>query len=239
MKKKTLLLFLLLLSLFTTVAFSQDVDVSAYYGRFWSPYKYKDYGSGFRNASKSNHNFFPSVVVNKYYKNRISAELGIHFTVYEQYYSTRLYWGAFNSTHIAGHIVLRGGYSLIRNTNFECRLKGGIGLGVSGLYQWEYTVVAFNPTIDSVTRGIEKKNFTPVFPMISTGADFSYKISKRFKISIAANYQKGFIKITEYDIYYNDGSGKNDQRARQWGTGDFYGVQLGLRYSLKSKEKKK
>ena len=112
-------------------------------------------------------------------------------------------------------------------------------MGIAGLYKVEYSVIAFNPSIDSVTRGTEKKNFTPIFPMLSTGLDISYKMSKRFKLSLAATYQKGFLRITQYDIYYNDGSGNNDQRAKQWGTGDFYGMQLGLRYMLRDKEGKK
>jgi len=229
---KILFALMILISSIINEVKSQQLDLGGFYGRFWSPYKYKDYGTGFRNQSVSNYNFFPSIVINKYYSDKFSLEAGLFCTVYEQYYSTRKYWGAYNSSHIAGHLTLRAAYSFIKKDKIEARIKGGIGLGVGGLYKWEYSVVSFNPTEDSVTRGTEKKNFTPLFPMLSTGLDASYKIAKRFKVSIAGNYQKGFFRITEYDIYYNDGSGSNDQRAKQWGTGDFYGVQLGVRYLL-------
>lgn len=212
---------------------SQELDIAAFYGRFWSPYKFKDYANGYRNQASSNFNFFPSLTINKYYKEKISAELGAFLTIYEQYYSTRKYTPAFESSFVAGNITLRGCYSLLKNKMLEFRIKGGIGLGITGLYEASYVEMFVYPFVDSITRGTIKRNFTPVFPMLSTGFDISYKIAKRFKISIAANYQKGFIKITEYDIYYNDGSGNNDQHAKQWGTGDFYGVQLGLRYLLK------
>ena len=225
-----------LMGVYALFSYCQQQDISAMYGRFWSPYKYKDYGTGFRNAPESNYNFYPSVLVNKYYGRRTSFELGLQLTVYQQYYSTRKYWGAFSSSNIAGHIGLKACYSLVKSRKFETRIKGGVSIGGAGIYKWEYEVVAYLPSVDSVTRGIEHKDFTPVFPMLTTGIDVSYKIAKRLKLSLAANYQKGFIKITEYDIYYNDGSGSNDQRAKQWGAGDFYGLQIGLRYVLKDKK---
>ncbi|MBK7679054.1 MAG: hypothetical protein IPP02_02410 [Chitinophagaceae bacterium] len=232
-------IFLSFLILCVTKIKSQEIDGCMYFGRFWSSYRSIDYGTGFRNQQKSNYNYFPSISVNKYYKNNSSLEFNISFTNYQQYYSTRKYLAAYSSSNIAGHLIVRWCFPVIKGDKFEIRLKGGGSLGIAGLYKVEYSVIAFNPSIDSVTRGTEKKNFTPIFPMLSTGLDISYKMSKRFKLSLAATYQKGFLRITQYDIYYNDGSGNNDQRAKQWGTGDFYGMQLGLRYMLRDKEGKK
>lgn len=220
--------------------YCQKFDVSGYYGRFWSPYKFIDYGTGYKNNPASNYNFFPSVAINKYYTKSLSMEGGIFFTLYEQYYGTRKYKLAFESTYGIVHLSVRAGYSLINRKKIECRVKSGISLGIApDLYEGEYLEMFIFPIIDSITRGNIKRNFTPIFPMISVGLDFSYKIAKRFKLSAAANYQKGFLKITEYDIYYNDGSGRNDQRAKQWGAGDFYGIQLGLRYMLRDENGKK
>jgi hypothetical protein len=154
-------------------------------------------------------------------------------TIYEQYYSTRQYIPAFESSFIAGHIVLRAGYSFVKSKKFECRIKAGMSIGIMGKYEAEYREMLVAPIVDSISRGFIKRNFISVFPMLTTGVDISYKIANRFKLSLAVNYQKGFSKITEYDIYYNDGNGINDQRAKQWGTGDFYSIQLGLRYLLK------
>ncbi|MDZ4796038.1 MAG: hypothetical protein SGI83_17290 [Bacteroidota bacterium] len=238
MKKN--LIILLLSFLITLSLYPQKWDMGFFYGRFWSPYKYIDYGKGYLNQAKSNYNFFPSFSLNKYYSEKVSFEGSISFTLYEQYYSTRKYIPAFESSFGAGHFVLRGCYSFIKSPEFECRIKGGIGVGVvPDMYKGEYVEMFVYPIIDSISRGNIKRNFTPVFPMLSGGLDISYKIAKRLKISLAANYQKGFIKITEYDIYYNDGSGNNDQRAKQWGTGDFYGIQFGLRYLLRDKDGQK
>lgn len=225
---------LLLLAFCVETCFSQQMDISLGYGRFWAPYKHVDYGTGFRNLRRSNYNFFPSFTLNKYYKDRFSMELGIFFTLYEQYYSTRKYFPAFESSYGAGHVSLRPAYSIIKRKCLEMRVKGGVSIGIApDMFESEYREMFVYPYVDSITRGTIKRNFTPIFPMLTTGIDISYRISKRFAISATGNYQKGFLKITEYDVYYNDGSGFNDQRAKQWGTGDFYGFQLGVRYAIR------
>lgn len=236
---KRVLTLLVFLYFHSYSAKCQDTDLGVYYGRFWSPFKYIDYGTGFRNQSSSNYNFFPSVALNKYYKPRTSAELCILFTNYQQYFSTRTQFGPYNSSHIVFHLVGRVGYSIVKKSKFETGVKGGIGLGITGLEKWEFTSILTYPVVDSIARGTDKKNYTPLFPMLSFGIDFSYKLSKRIRLSLASNYQKGFLKISEFDIYYNDGSGYNDQRAKQWGTGDFWGLQLGLRYLLKNENERK
>jgi hypothetical protein len=81
---------------------SQKVDIGLYYGRFYSPYQYVDFGTGFRNQSASNYNFFPSLSVSKYLSKRVSVEAEVAFTLYEQYYSTRKYTLAFESSFGAG-----------------------------------------------------------------------------------------------------------------------------------------
>ncbi len=236
MAKKIILVIIWVASV--SVVHSQQTDLGVYYGRFYSPYQYQDHGTGYKNNPSSNYNFFPSIVFNKYYSPRFSIEAGFFFTLYEQYFGTRKYDLAFESSYGAGHLTFRAGYSFVKDDRFECRIKGGLGIGISfNNYEGDFVEMFIYPYVDSISRGSVKRNFTPVFPMLSSGLDISYKIANRFKLSLAANYQKGFIKITEYDIYYNDGSGKNDQRAKQWGTGDFYGFQLGLRYVFKNKMK--
>ena len=234
---KQIILAAFIFAISVTNTNAQELDIGVYYGRFYSPYKYIDYGTGYRSTPRANYNFFPSFVVNKYYSSKLSVEMSAFLTLYRQYYGTRKYGAAFASSYGAGHLAFRIGYSIIRDKKLEFRTKIGLALGVSpDMYEGEYTEIFVDPYVDSISRGTIKRNFTPVFPMISTGIDFSYKVAKRFKVSLAANYQKGFIKITQYDIYYNDGSGSNDQRAKQWGTGDFYGVQLGLRYLLRDEK---
>lgn len=154
-----------------------------------------------------------------------------------QYTGTRLYTPGFYSDFKGGNISATINYTVAETRKSELRIKGGIGLGLfPDVYEGTFIEMHVFPSIDSISRGFIKRNFSPIYPTLSTGLDFSYKIAKRFKASLAASYQKGFFKITEYDIYYNDGSGSNDQRAKQWGTGDFYGIQLGLRYLLRDEK---
>lgn len=232
------MILLILISGFSINA--QKLDIGLYIGRFYSIYQYKDYGTGFRNVPASQYSVFPSIVLNKKYSASVSAELRGSFMVYQQYIGTRLYRPNFFSVINGGNISFTTNYSILHSSKIECRMKGGIGIGlVPNMYEGEFIEIFSFPVFDSISRGNIKRNFTPIFPTLSLGVDISYKIAKRFKLSIAANYQKGFLRITEYDIYYNDGRGSNDQRAKQWGTGDFYGVQLGLRYSLKDENGEK
>lgn len=220
--------------------FSQELDFGAFYGRFYAMYKFKDYGTGFRNLPGSQYTAYPSIRVNRKFGEKISAEGTASFMAYQQYTGTRLYTPGFYSVFNGGNVSFTINYSFINTQKFESRIKVGMGLGiVPDMYEAAFREMFVYPYVDSISRGTIKRNFTPVFPTVSTGVDFSYKVAKRFKVSLAATYQKGFIKITEYDIYYNDGSGSNDQQAKQWGTGDFYGVQLGVRYQLKDEKGKK
>ena len=213
---------------------AQKLDIGIYYGRFYAIYKYVDYGTGFRNLPGSQYSVFPSIVLNKKYSNKISAEIRASFMDYQQYTGTKLYTPGFYSRFRGGNVSLTANYSFVETSKLELRIKTGLGIGlVPDMYEGTFIEMFVYPYVDSISRGNIKRNYTPVFPTLSTGLDISYKIARRFKIDLAANYQKGFGKITEYDIYYNDGSGNNDQQAKQWGAGDFYGVQLGLRYLLK------
>ena len=121
---------------------------------------------------------------------------------------------------------------------FEWRIKAGIALGIiPDQYQGDFKEIFLDDqnSVDSISRGHITRDYTPVAPAIAAGTDISYAISKRIKLSLLFNYQGGLTKITQYDIFYNDDSGKNDQQAKQWGNGSFWGVQLGVRYSLKKK----
>lgn len=80
-----------------------------------------------------------------------------------------------------------------------------------------------------------KRNFTTFFPLLNIELGIGYNIHPGWQVELKTSGVKGFIRITEYDIYYNDGSGSNDQRAKQWGTGDFAAISLGVKYSLKNK----
>lgn len=231
-----IIFFLLSLLGFALNGNSQQTDIGVFYGKFYANYKSQDYGTGFRNTPKSQYSGYPAVKFNKQFTEKISAEATASFLAYQQYIGTRLYFPNFFSVYYSGNISLTCNYSFIKSKKFESRLKVGLGIGITPeMYQGEFVELfsTASSSIDSISRGYIKRDFTTLFPTICSGIDFSYKLMKRLKAVISFVYQNGFIKITEYDIYYNDGSGSNDQRAKQWGTGDFYGVQLGIRYALK------
>lgn len=234
MASKSFPIILVLLISTSTNILSQKSDIGIFYGRFYAIYKYKDFGSGFRNLPGSQYNPMPSIVFN----NRISStyyfEIQGSFMPYVQYTGTRLYSPGFYSVYNGGNINASVCRKLFEPSGFEGRIKLGLGIGIfPDLYKGEFLETLTYPVVDSISRGTITRDFTPVFPTICGGLDFSYKISARFKIAVSGIYQKGFIKVSEYEVYYNDGSGNNDQFAKQWGKGTFYGFQLGARYVLK------
>jgi len=87
---RKLSLFVIVLHLSGSL-FAQRNDLGLFYGRFWAPYKFIDYGTGYLNQSKSNYNFFPSFSFNRTILKNFSFEGTFFYTQYEQYYSTRKY----------------------------------------------------------------------------------------------------------------------------------------------------
>ncbi len=244
--KKRFVLFAFLIGILINPTAAQETDIGLFYGRFYALYKFTDNGAGFRNVPGSQYNPYPTFGVNKKFSKKLSGEASLSFMAYVQYTGTRQHPPVigFFSTYYGANISALAGYSFLElGEKFEARIKGGLGLGiVPDRYEGSFVEMLLNletQTMDSISRGTINRDFVALFPTVCTGLDFSYRFSKQFKVSLLVNYQKGFSKITEYDIYYNDGSGNNDQHARQWGTGDFYGFQLGLRYILKKKDKNK
>ena len=231
-------LFLLLTGL-TSKIYSQETDFGVFYGKFYALYKSKDDGTGFRNTPKSQYSGYPTIHLNKQFTEKISGEAAITFLAYQQYTGTRLYTPGYFSVFYSGNISVTCNYTLIKAGKFESRLKGGLGIGIiPDTYKGEFVeLFSTGTSIDSISRGNIKRDFTPLFPTLCAGIDFSYRLGKRFKIGLGINYQKGFLKVTEYDVYYNDGSGKNDQHARQWGNGTFYAFHGGIRYVLTNNKK--
>lgn len=218
---------------------AQKWDLGISYGRFYAIYKYQDWGSGFNNQANSQYKQFPSFIVNKKNSEKTSMELRTSFMAYTQYTGTRLYSPGFYSDYLGGNISLTYNYSLLRSAKWEGRIKGGVGVGIlPDRYEADFLEMLVFPIRDSISRGTIKRDFTFIFPTLVSGIDLNYAMGKKLKICFAFTYQKGFVKVTEYDIYYNDGSGNNDQRAKQWGTGEFYGLQIGLRYGLTNKKNK-
>ena len=219
---------------------SQTLQIGADYGRAYFLYKHKDYGTGFINENSLNKSSIARVTLSKSFGKNFFYETGIGFALYQQYYSTRRFKGAYESAYPIIHMPLLFGYNAEKRISFKG--SGGIILGMMpDQYTGEY-VVRYRPDnlpVDSITRGEAKRDFASFFPLININAGLKYQLTPAWAAELKGSFGKGFIKITEYDIYYNNGSGSNDQRARQWGTGDFYSVTLGVRYSLKNKSKPK
>lgn len=220
-------------------AYSQKFDIGLGYGRLHAIYSSIDYGSGFRKMSRNQYNLYPSIFLNVNLKNRKSIEGILSVLQYGQYTATRLYGPGFFSRFYSINLSCAINYSIVQCPKFEWRIKAGVALSViPDQYQGEFKEIFLDDQnmVDSISRGHIKRDYTPVAPAITVGSDIAYAIKKRIKLSLLFNYQAGLTKITQYDIFYNDGSGSNDQQAKQWGNGSFWGVQLGVRYVLKNKK---
>lgn len=218
-------------------AYSQESDIGISYGKFYALYRSKDDGTGFRKTPKSQYSGYPSINFNKYFSERVSGEIIVSFLPYPQYIGTRLYLPNFFSVVYSGNVSITGNYTIIKLKKLEGRLKVGLGIGlVPDQYHGTFREIFWNgASFDSISRGEIRRDFTPVFPTISSGVDVFYKVLKKVKVGIGLTSQIGFIKVTQYDIFYNDGSGNNDQHAIQWGNGSFYSFYAGVRYILRKK----
>lgn len=235
MPKRIYIIFSFLLIAKITIA--QNWKIGAGFGRAYFHYQYKDYGQGYSNAPRANYGLTAQISLQKELSNRRFFETGLKFVLYEQYYTTRLFGGTWEQNY---PVIIIPALFGIKTTNSKVFLsaRGGLLLGIMP-DQYEAKYAAFyhsNPvTTDSITRGIMKRNFTTFFPLLNIELGIGYNIHPGWQVELKTSGVKGFIRITEYDIYYNDGSGSNDQRAKQWGTGDFAAISLGVKYSLKNK----
>lgn len=221
-------------------AYSQESSIGISYGQFYALYKSKDDGTGFRKTPKSQYSGYPAINFNKSLSKRISGEINLSFLPYQQYIGTRLYTPNFFSVFYSINLSITGNYAIIKTEKLEGRLKAGIGIGlITEQYQGKFKEMFWNGmSFDSISRGEIRRDFTPVFPTICSGVDVFYNVLKNVKAGIGFSSQIGFARITEYDIFYNDGSGNNDQHARQWGNGSIYSFYAGLRYILRKKNKR-
>lgn len=218
---------------------AQKTQIGLEYGRAYFFYNYKDDGTGFINETKSNYNFIAGIVVSRQINHNWSAESGIKFSMFQQYFSTKKYWGAFESAYPVLLLPL--------NMKYETKGKAALillGGATIGLHPEQY-IGSFRSrfynietmTYDSITRGTYNREYGMLFPLLNLGVGFKYDISPSLNAELKINYAKGLKKITEFDIYYNNGSGSNDQHARQWGYGDFASLTLAVKYKFRSKSK--
>lgn len=216
------------------------------YGHSWFTYNYKDYGSGFINKSRANNKFTIGAKL-KYVRpnEKFFYETGIGYCEFQQYYSLRNYLSAWEERYPVITVPFRAGLNLYKpNSKMQFSIAGGVSLNfLPEQYQGEYSVVFLKSSspriIDSITRGNIIRDFGGFFPLLNLSAAGSYKIGNKLKAEVSFEISKGFYKITEYEAFYNDGSGLNDQRANQWGKGDNYSLRFALLYDLSRKSEKK
>ena len=211
-------------------------QVGIEYGRAFFRYRDYDYGDGFRKQNASNYDLIVGLTYDKEISTNFFWQTGVYFTQYQQYYSTKKYTPAYDQSYPILQIPARIGIMTNAPNRLRFQLSGGIIIGfMPDNYIAEYQEILVYPIFDSMTRGEIKRNYSFIFPLVDLGGGISYRVSKNFSAYILFSYDKGFFKITQYDIYYNNGSGKNDQRAKQWGTGDVYNFRIGLKYKIKGK----
>jgi hypothetical protein len=226
------LCLLITLNIIAIQCISQKTEIGADYGRAWFFYKYKDYGSGLVKAPESNYGKTASISIRKNITRKRFIETGIGFALYEQYYSTRKYWAAWEQNNPVFFIPALIGWQSNKKLGWE--VNGGVLIGIMpdqyiGIYEADYIYPR-----DSITRGTMYRNLHAIFPLLNLNAGIQYRINPDWQVELKISYIEGFLKITEFDFYYNDGSGANDQHGKQWGTGDLASIKLAIRYRLKS-----
>ncbi len=214
--------------IFVSYGALSQTKVSAEYGRAHFAYQHEDYGNGLRNQNESNYNFIAGFTIRKSKSNKTFWETGLNFTTYQQYYSTVKYQPAFASTFSSVLLPIRFGVeNFPKKIGYEASV--GVTIGFMESYKATYDEILVYPIYDSMSRGTINRDYTFIFPLLESAVAVSYKLSKKFSLYLRPSLSAGLIKITEYDIYYNIGSGMNDQRARQWGKGSFISYVLGIR----------
>lgn len=229
----TIIFLFLFPSLYTS---GQKTEIGVHYGRAYFQYKHIDDGTGLRKANNSNYHFISGFDLKRNIGTQLFLETGLQFTMYEQYFSTRKYWGAHESAYPVIHIPLTIGYQT--NKRLKLITSAGFILGIApDQYIGEFRsrfVDLQTMTYDSITRGYTRRDYGSLFPLININLGAGYSINPNWVIEIRGSFAKGFKRITEFDIYYNDGSGSNDQHAMQWGNGDFLSLSLGIKYRIKN-----
>jgi hypothetical protein len=224
--------------LFPVIGIGQK-QIAIEYGRAFFRYDHIDYGNGFREQNRSNYNFIAGFTYKNDFSKNVFWQTGIYFTMYQQYYSTKKYVSAFSEPYPILHIPFRIGISTNTWHKVRFQLSGGIIIGIMpDTYTAEYEEIFVYPVFDSMTRGVIKRDYSNNFLLFDIGGGIFYKLSENFSVSLLGSYDKGIDKITQYDIYYNNGSGRNDQQAKQWGKGDCYSVRIGVSYRLKKRSTK-
>jgi hypothetical protein len=235
MKRSWFLLLIALLIGSDLVA--QKWKLGGDYGRAIFRYQNKAYGTGYLNANKSNRGFSAQFIAERQIGKNSFVQTGLRFALFQQYFSTRLNFGPFEEVYpVIMFPAFYGVNTSIGKMSFSVR--GGPVLGLApDQFQGEFLALLYvSPNQwDSIARGRVIRDQGPVFPLVSAELAVEYKLSNRLGIALRANGTKGFRTITKYEIYYNDGSGRNDQYAEQWGTGDYFSAMLGLTYRPKWK----
>ena len=100
-------------------AWAQKTEIGADYGRAYFFYHHLDYGNGLRKANASNYNFIFGATIQRTYPSNFYWKTGLSFTLYQQYYSTRKYWGAFEEAYPVFFFPALVGYRTNQRLSFN------------------------------------------------------------------------------------------------------------------------
>jgi hypothetical protein len=237
---KRLLRLLLAMGLMGSMkAGAQDWSWGGDYGRAFFRYQYRNYGVGYSNAPRSNRGFTAQFLAERSINKSVFFQTGLRFLLYQQYFSTTLSFGAFEENYPVIMIPVLAGVKRTAG-RFSFSARGGPALGiVPDQFEGRFTAMLYvdQNTLDSITRGKVFRNQGPIAPFFELSLGLEYRLSRSLGVSLRLTGVKGFKTITKYEIYYNNGSGRNDQYAEQWGKGDYAGISLGLAYHPKARGK--
>lgn len=219
-------------SLIALACHSQDWSIVLKAGRVYNKYKFKDDGQGFKNPKSINYSLDAQVLVQRTVGKHWYFQTGMTYLEYDQYISTRLYKAPWQLRNPALTVPFNAGCRAKKGrVGFYVAAGPSIGFLLDPIYG-NFIAMELTPQgmIDSAARGRIIRNENPTFLLFGGQAGLSFTLSSKISLELGLTGAKGISQITEFDFYYNDGNGRNDQHARQWGKGDYLGALLGFRY---------
>lgn len=205
-------------------------------GRAYFSFQHKTYGEGFNPEPGISYSAMGGMVYRRQLKKEWFWETGISYTRYQLYFSTRLQKSAWDDSYPILFLPALVGYEGSRPFSFV----GSAGLLFSipieaeaGEFRANFHPDPLSTAVDSITRGTYRYGFSAVGMGLQMNGGIRYRFRNIVQVELKASYSQGLTKLLDYDILYNNGSGKNDQHATTTSRGGYWGAWITLFYCLK------
>ena len=165
-------------------------------------------------------------------------ETGFFINDYGESYRIRGDIGWFSSSGIIAYQIplrlkarlnlIKDRLSLISTIGYAFAINNDYGYDSYGKSLTTNNLPGFNQRTETVdTSRYLKKTYN----MLETGLALEYEFRNSLKLSLSANYLRGFSRVTEIDVRYRIDNGP-EQMGTVFSNGDYYSIFLGLRYPI-------